>query len=65
MRKKHDLTIISYPDVSERIEVLNKYQYGMFDFAEERERVRGTMDGDLKHTREDLKDTEKEQSQVN
>jgi asparagine synthase (glutamine-hydrolysing) len=24
-----------------------------FDFTEERERVRGTMDGDLKHAREE------------
>jgi asparagine synthase (glutamine-hydrolysing) len=24
-----------------------------FDFAEEREKVRGTMDGDLKHAREE------------
>ena len=31
-----------------------------FDFAEERERVRGTVDGDLKHTR----DTEEEKSKV-
>ena len=30
-----------------------------FDFAEERERVRGTMDGDLKHIREGEEDKEK------
>jgi len=33
-----------------------------FDFAEEREQVRGTMDGDLKHHREE--EEEKEQSKV-
>jgi asparagine synthase (glutamine-hydrolysing) len=30
-----------------------------FDFAEERERVRGTMDGDLKHVREGEEEGEK------
>lgn len=34
-----------------------------FDFAEERERVRGTMDGDLKHVREEKKE-DKEQGKV-
>jgi asparagine synthase (glutamine-hydrolysing) len=31
-----------------------------FDFAEERERVRGTVDGDLKHDREEKDDDSKE-----
>jgi asparagine synthase (glutamine-hydrolysing) len=35
-----------------------------FDFAEERERVRGTMDGDLKHVHEEMGKEEREQSRV-